>query len=228
MASFKFFKLETFSTQDGPGIRLVIFLCKCNYKCFYCHNLECNDKKLEKNINFKEIIKLYNDNKPYYKKGGITLSGGEPLLQFEECLSFSKICKKNNINLIIESNGLEDSSKYIKLSKQGVSFIINIKHFEIKKNKNYSKLIGVFETNKINYWLTLVVIKKVTCTQANIKELKNLLLKAKHCKDFTLLPLHTLAKEKYEFYNVDFKKIEKNIPSKKELEKISKELKIIS
>jgi pyruvate formate lyase activating enzyme len=100
------FKIETFGAVDGPGIRLVIFLQGCPYRCIYCHNPESwkvdNKNKL---ISADEIINKFENNKEFYKNGGITISGGEPLIHKAFCLELAKKCYAKKIHLAFDTSG---------------------------------------------------------------------------------------------------------------------------
>jgi pyruvate formate lyase activating enzyme len=128
MNTIEYFKIESFSTVDGFGNRMVVFLNHCPYRCVYCHNPECWFKS-KKKINVKKIIVEFEKTKEFYKNGGITLSGGEPLIQYDFCKELAKECKKRNINLCIDTSGyFFDKKKISKLLENDVFFLIDIKH----------------------------------------------------------------------------------------------------
>ena len=100
--------IESCGTVDGPGIRTVIFFNKCLLRCKYCHNPECfNMQGL--NYTCDDLIEKIKRYKPYYgETGGVTLSGGEPLLQAEFVISFIKKLKKENIHIALDTAGITD------------------------------------------------------------------------------------------------------------------------
>ena len=91
--------IETMGSADGPGVRLVLFLSGCKLRCLYCHNPETwNLSDSRREITKEEVLNLYNKYKIYYGgKGGVTFSGGEPLLQSEFLLETITMLKQNNI-----------------------------------------------------------------------------------------------------------------------------------
>ena len=78
--------IESFGTVDGPGIRMVIFLSGCPMRCLYCHNPDTWDPKGGTPMTAEDILNQYEQARPFYKKGGITVSGGEPLMQIDRAL----------------------------------------------------------------------------------------------------------------------------------------------
>ena len=97
---------ETFGLVDGPGIRTVVFLNQCMLRCKFCHNPEMWQKR-ELNYTSEEILKKVLRSKPYFKNnGGVTFSGGEPLLQYDFLVETCKMLKKENIHIAIDTAGI--------------------------------------------------------------------------------------------------------------------------
>ena len=98
---------ETFGLVDGPGIRTVVFLNGCNLRCKYCHNPEMLRKQLD-NYSSDEVVQKCIRNKPYYKRnnGGVTFSGGEPLLQYDFLVETCKKLKQEDIHIAIDTAGI--------------------------------------------------------------------------------------------------------------------------
>ena len=114
--------IETFGLVDGPGIRTVVFLNGCKLRCKYCHNPE-SWTMTKPDITPEELAKKIIRNKPYYKRnnGGVTFSGGEPLLQSKFIIEVAKILKKENIHIALDTAGVgngdyEEILKYITLN----------------------------------------------------------------------------------------------------------------
>mgnify|MGYP003308617638 CR=1 FL=1 len=97
--------LESFGTVDGPGIRFVVFLQGCPMRCQYCHNPDTWTINAGQTMTVDDAVKEVLKYKPYISNGGVTLSGGEPLLQPEFLLECLRLCKKKNIHLINITNG---------------------------------------------------------------------------------------------------------------------------
>ena len=97
--------VESFGTHDGPGIRMVIFLQGCKLKCLYCHNPDTIETSGGIEYHTEELVEMALKMKPYFgKKGGVTVSGGEPLLQSKELVPFFKRLKEEGIHTNIDTN----------------------------------------------------------------------------------------------------------------------------
>lgn len=199
--------IETFGLVDGPGIRTVIFLNKCNLRCKFCHNPETWVMKNE-NYTSEEIIDRVLRNKPYYKNnGGVTFSGGEPLLQYEFLLETCKKLKQENIHIAIDTAGIGNGD-YQELLQTIDLVLLDIKHItkegyiDITQTDNIDKFNDFVEQlNKTNVevWIRQVIIPDVN---DNIEYMNSLATYIKtNIKNVTkieFLPFHTLGNEKYE------------------------------
>ena len=200
-------KVESFSTIDGPGIRTVIFFNGCNLRCKYCHNPETWIKK-EDNFSKKELLNKILRNKPYFQNnGGITFSGGEPLLQYDFLINICKDLKKENIHIAIDTAGI---------GKGNYKELLDIVDLIILDIKSITKegFIDITQTNNINIaedfikdlnnskkdvWIRQVVIPGINDTKEYMINLANYIkTNLKNVKKIELLPFHTMAFEKYE------------------------------
>lgn len=203
--------IETFGLVDGPGIRTVVFLNGCRLRCKYCHNPEMWNL-LDYNYSPEDLANLIIRNKPYFKNGGgVTFSGGEPLLQSDFIIEVCKILKKENIHTALDTAGVgngnyEEILKYIDL------IILDIKHTD---NEVYMNITGknideslkfIDAANKLNkdFWIRQVVIPNITNTDEYMKSLKNFLKNINNIKKIEFLPYHKLGKEKYDALNLPY------------------------
>jgi pyruvate formate lyase activating enzyme len=134
--------IETFGTHEGPGIRFVIFTQGCNYKCLYCHNpdsqsltrqVKSQKSKVESHGNYSidELINMIEKNLPYFgEKGGVTVSGGEPLLQAKEVGELFTKLKEMNINTALDTNGSILNNDVKELLKYADLVLLDIKHID--------------------------------------------------------------------------------------------------
>ena len=90
---------ESFGTVDGPGIRFVLFMQGCPMRCLYCHNPDTWQIGAGKEITAEEIIQNWKKNQSFYRNGGITVTGGEPLLQIDFLIELFRLAKKEGIHL---------------------------------------------------------------------------------------------------------------------------------
>ena len=102
--------IESFGTVDGPGIRMVIFLSGCPMRCLYCHNPDTWDPKGGSPMTAEEILDQYEQARPFYKKGGITVSGGEPLMQIGFVTELFEKAKKSGIHTCLDTSGITFNS----------------------------------------------------------------------------------------------------------------------
>ena len=132
--------IETFGLVDGPGIRTVIFLNGCKLRCLYCHNPEMW-KMGSLNYTADELVAKIIRNKPYFKRnhGGVTFSGGEPLLQIDFLIDICKKLKSENIHIAIDTAGV-GIGKYEELLSLIDLVILDIKH---PNKEEYKKLTGL-------------------------------------------------------------------------------------
>ena len=119
--------IETFGLVDGPGIRTVVFLNGCKLRCIFCHNPEML-KMQQNNYTSEELVKKILRNKPYFKRnnGGVTFSGGEPLLQYDFLVETCKLLKKENIHIALDTAGV-GNGKYDEILD-----IVDLVIFDIK------------------------------------------------------------------------------------------------
>ncbi len=203
--------IESFGLVDGPGIRTVIFLNGCNLRCKYCHNPEMWHKT-DNIITPEQLVKKVKRFKPYYKDtGGVTFSGGEPLLQQEFIIETSKLLKKENINIAIDTSGV-GLGNYKNLLDLIDLVILDIKHTD---KLEYKKLTGqdiekvenfITELNRSNkkVWIRQVIIPGLTDTFEYITSLVKYISKINNIERVDFLPYHQLGKEKYIKLNIDY------------------------
>lgn len=202
--------IETFGLVDGPGIRTVIFLNGCTLRCKYCHNPEMWTLK-EKNYDTDTLVKKILRNKPYFKRnnGGVTFSGGEPLLQIDFLLDICKKLKEENIHIALDTAGV-GIGKYDEILKLVDLVLLDIKHIT---KEGYKDLTGkeieesekfIEELNKsgVPVWIRQVIVPGIMDNEEYIDGLVEYLKKIKNIEKIEFLPFHHLGFEKYEKLNV--------------------------
>jgi len=201
--------IESFGTHDGPGIRLVIFLQGCKLKCLYCHNPDTIETSGGMEYTIEQLVEIALKMKPYFgKKGGVTVSGGEPLLQAKELIPFFKRLKEEGIHTNIDTNGriLNSYAKQL-LDDYTDLVMLDIKHMT---EEGYVALTGKSckettfnfaayrEASGKPMWLRYVLIPEIT----NKPQLLHAL--GKYFKNYTtiekieLQPYHKLGIHKWE------------------------------
>ena len=208
--------IESFGTVDGPGIRLVVFMQGCPLRCLYCHNPDTWEVNKNKEITVNEIVQLYIRNKPFLKNGGITVTGGEPLLQIDFIIELFKECKKNNIHTALDTSGItftkenkkfDELIKYVDLVLLDIKHVDNNKHIELtsKPNINILQFLDYLNSHNIKIWIRHVLLKDYTDNDIYLKKLGQLLAKYSNISNVDVLPFHQLANKKYEQLNIDYK-----------------------
>ena len=203
--------IETLGLVDGPGIRTVVFLNGCKLRCLYCHNPEMWKIK-DYNMTVDELVNKILRYKPYYKdNGGVTFSGGEPLLQSDYLLEVCKRLKKEKINIALDTAGV---GNYNEKLLDYIDLII----FDIKavKSDDYNyitgykideslKFLNKCQEKNIKMWIRQVIVPKINDNEKNILELKKFISKLKNVEKVELLPYHTMAIDKYKKLGIEYK-----------------------
>ena len=204
--------IESFSTKDGPGIRTVIFLNNCKLRCLFCHNPETWTMK-DYNISVEEAYEKIMNFKNYFgKNGGVTFSGGEPLLQSKYIIELSKLLKNDGIHIALDTAGV-GNGEYDKILKYVDLVILDIKDY---REDGYIKMTGhsmddfnVFlkvlnNTNK-EVWLRQVIVPGINDSEEYILGLKEFIKKIKNVSNIELLPYHTMAIDKYKKLGIKYR-----------------------
>lgn len=198
---------ESLGTYDGPGIRLVVFLQGCNFRCLYCANpdtIKCDGGTL---TDPEEIVRRAVSEKPFFgKKGGITFSGGEPTMQARELIPLFRRLKEAGINICVDTNGsiLNDSVK--ELFSLTDTVLLDIKEFNPdrhekltgRENSQTLRTAEWLEEQKIPIWLRYVLVPGYSDFENDITALGEHFKEYKMIQRIEILPYHTLGAHKYE------------------------------
>ncbi len=204
-------EIETMGLVDGPGIRFVVFLNGCRLRCKYCHNPETWQKK-EGNTTPTELVKKILRYKPYFKDtGGVTFSGGEPLLQKDFIIETAKLLKKENINIALDTAGI-GTGNYEEILKYIDIVLLDIKNTTKKGFKelttgnieDQTKFIEALNKSNTKVWIRQVIIPNITDTDKYLASLHEYIKKINNIENITFLPYHSMAKEKYKKLNIDY------------------------
>lgn len=207
--------LESFGTVDGPGIRFVIFMQGCTLRCKYCHNRDTWDINCGSLISVDELINKIERYKNYIlpSGGGVTVTGGEPLLQPQFLISLFKELKKRGIPTTIDTSGMVDITDAIKeLLSLTDLVLLDIKHINPEKCK---ELVGFSNEKELNFarylsdnnipvWIRQVIIPGITDNEEDLLELKSFINSLKTVKNIELLPYHELGKSKWENLGINY------------------------
>lgn len=204
--------VETFSTLDGPGIRYVVFLNGCTLRCKFCHNPETwHIKEFNESVEnlHKKILKYV----PYFNSnGGVTLSGGEPLLQSNKLIELCKLLKEDNIHIALDTAGIGEYKEilnYIDLVIFDIKDITEKRYKELTTgdiNKSLEFIKYITEINK-PVLIRQVIVPTLHDNIEFITNLSNYIktnFKKENIVGIEFLPFHQRAKEKYHKLNIEY------------------------
>ena len=205
--------IQTLGTVDGPGVRFVVFLQGCPLRCGYCHNPETQELSGGTKYSSDDIVNKALRYREYFgEDGGITLSGGEPLLQANFCAEIFTKCHENGINTCLDTSGCvinDDIKKLIDLTDY---VLLDIK---FTNNQNYEKYVGcslskplefleMLDSKSKNVRLRQVIVPSLNDSEENIKKLSEIANKYSCVKAVELLPFKKICKSKYDSLNREF------------------------
>lgn len=226
----KIHSVETFGTVDGPGIRFVIFMQGCTLKCKYCHNRDTWDLHTGTPTTVSELIKEILNYKSYMDNsgGGVTVSGGEPLLQAEFVTELFKELKELGIHTALDTAGSIPISNQIKeLLKYTDLVLLDIKHIDNQKaieltgfsNKNNLDFAKYLSNLKIPVWIRQVLVPGYTDNKFDLQNLKKFIDSLENVQKVELLPYHNLGKFKWEEIGDTYELDNVNPPSLEDINK---------
>lgn len=204
--------IETMGSADGPGVRLVVFMAGCKLRCLYCHNPETWTDKDSRKISPEEVVEKFKKYSNYYgETGGVTFSGGEPLLQSKFILETIKLLKAENVHVAIDTAGVADG--YDEILDLVDLVILDIK--AVKKDE-YKFITGreideferflsdCIKKNK-KLWLRQVIVPNINDDEEHVKLLKEFAKDIPNVERIELLPYHSMGKMKYEELGIEYR-----------------------
>jgi pyruvate formate lyase activating enzyme len=222
--------IESFGTHDGPGIRLVVFLQGCKLKCLYCHNPDTIETGGGTLYTIEELVEIALKMKPYFgRKGGVTVSGGEPLLQAKELIPFFKRLKEEGIHTNIDTNGRILNTYTIELLDNYTDLVmLDIKHMT---EEGYFELTGqrcketTFnfakhrEQSGKHMWLRYVLIPEITSQPELLHAMGVYFKEYTTIEKIEIQPYHKLGIHKWEALGWDYqlKDARENTPDELEV-----------
>ena len=203
---------ESFGTVDGPGIRYVLFMQGCPMRCLYCHNPDTWEMGGGTEVTVDEIMEEYWSNRHFYKDGGITVTGGEPLLQIDFLTELFRAAKAKGIHTCIDTSGItytekdtEYRGKLDALMDHTDLVMLDIKHIDPEHHKRLTahsneRVIGFakyLEEKKIPVWIRHVVVEGHTDGEEHLFALGKFIGGLKNLRALDVLPYHTMGESKY-------------------------------
>lgn len=211
--------IESFGTVDGPGVRLVVFLQGCPMRCQYCHNPDTWKMAGGTEMTVEEILRQYESSRNFYRGGGITATGGEPMMQLEFVTELFEAAREKDIHTCLDTSGVtfrRDSkellSKFERLLKSTNLVMLDIKHIDDEKHK---PLTGQSNSNILDFaryldelevpvWIRHVVVPGLTDHEEDLYRLGRFIGELKNVKALDVLPYHDMGKVKYESLGMEY------------------------
>ena len=210
----KIHSLESFGTVDGPGLRFVIFFQGCPLRCLYCHNPDTWDTKRPAAIELtpEELLTEVLKYKNFIAKGGVTATGGEPLLQAEFLNDFFRLCKQEKLHTAIDTSGavfnekVKETLQYTDLVLLDIKSIHPLTHQKLTgvKQDNTLRFLDYLEEKNIDTWIRHVIVPGYTDRESEWEELAAFLKRYQVIRKVELLPYHTMGVNKYEQLGLDY------------------------
>ena len=205
--------LESFGTHDGPGLRLVVFMPGCNYRCLYCHNPDMFDLTSGKSMTVKNIVDTAVKMVPYFgTKGGVTISGGEPTLQSPELIKLFKALHTKGIHTTLDTNGGINSETVRELYDHTDLVLLDVKHINPNRHRDLTgqtnlaalELAAYREKTGKAMWLRYVLVPGLTDDPEDVRAWAKHFQKYKTIERVEILPYHTLGVYKYEKLGLEY------------------------
>lgn len=207
--------IETMGLVDGPGIRTIFFLQGCPLRCLFCHNPDSQNPQKGKEVSINYLVEKAKRMKPYFKNnGGVTISGGEPLIHGNELIKLIDALQKEDIHVCLDTSGIGNSKYYDEIIKKVDLILLDIKHYDIlgfKKmvglsNEKLLKFMDYVKKSSTPIWIRHVMVPGFTDSKEDMEKLVEFIHPiSENIKKIEILPYHTLGVEKYEKLHRDYK-----------------------
>lgn len=235
------FDIKRFAIHDGPGIRTSLFFKGCPLSCWWCHNPESRKMGVEQ-LDFKfkgknhigwettseQLLIEAEKDRPFYEQsgGGITFTGGEPLMQADFLKETAKLFKQHNLHLCLDTTGFASEKVFQEVSQYIDLFLFDLKHLDDEMHKEFTgvsnkvilKNLEYLIENKKEVHIRFPLIPSINDQTEHLEDLAEYLNSLKHIKNISILPYHKIAQGKYEQLNFENKMSGIKEPSETEVE----------
>lgn len=211
--------IETCGTVDGPGLRYVIFLQGCPMRCQYCHNPDTWEPGKGEEMTVDEALSKFYSNLAFYKNGGVTVTGGEPMMQMDFLIELFTKLHEDGVHTCIDSSGImfqpknkDVMAKIDKLMKLTDLVMLDIKHIDDEKHKELTShsnerilaFARYLDEKKIPIWIRHVIVPGITLYKDYLERLGEFMATLSNVKALDVLPYHSMGKVKYENLNMEY------------------------
>ncbi len=211
--------IESFGTVDGPGVRLVVFLQGCPMRCLYCHNPDTWNPSGGTEMTIDEILAQYEKNRAFYSKGGITVTGGEPLMQMEFVTELFTAARSHGIHTCLDTSGItfrsdrpEILERFDRLIAVTNLVMLDIKHIDPEGHRALTSqplepilsFARYLDQHDVPLWIRHVVVPGITDDPDELYRLGRFLSTLHSLKALDVLPYHDMGKVKYQNLGIDY------------------------
>ncbi len=213
--------LESFGTVDGPGTRYVVFVQGCPMRCAYCHNPDTWEMNGGTEMEPSEIMEQYHRNESFYMNGGgITVTGGEPLMQIDFLTELFTLARNDGVHTCLDTSGIAFNpdnpammEKFDKLMEVTNLVMLDIKHIDPEKHKelvqqpntNILKFAAYLDEKHVDMWIRHVIVPGWTDDDKYLFDLGYFIGHFKNLKALDALPYHTMGRTKYEKLGIPYR-----------------------
>ncbi len=239
----RIFDIQRFSTHDGPGIRTIVFLKGCALRCRWCCNPESQHYEIEtmtragkvetigRDVTVEEMLEEIKRDRPYYQRsgGGLTLSGGESLLQPDFAVALLEECHNIGINTAMESTGFASQEVIARFLPHLDYYLCDVKHMDSKKHKEFTTQpneqilanVRFIAEHAKNLTIRVPVIPTFNDTDAEIDAIAAFAASLPHVKELHLLPYHRLGQDKYTGLGRDYTMAHITPPTRERMQQLA-------
>lgn len=211
--------IESCGTVDGPGLRYVIFLQGCPMRCLYCHNPDTWEPNRGDQMTVDEVLKGFYSNTPFYRNGGVTVTGGEPMMQMDFLIELFTRLHQDGIHTCIDSSGImfrQDDKTFMEKLETLLDvtdlIMLDIKHIDPEQHKKLTShsnerilaFARYLDEKNIPVWIRHVVVPGITLYQEYLERLGSFIGTLGNVKALDVLPYHSMGKVKYENLKMDY------------------------
>ena len=211
--------IESFGTVDGPGVRYVVFFQGCPMRCLYCHNPDTWNMADGKEMDTDEVLDGFFRNRAFYKTGGITATGGEPLMQPDFLVELFSKAREKGVHTCLDTSGIlfspEDRAareKFDRLMEVTSLVMLDIKHMDRQAHKARTghepdavhAFVRYLEEKNIPLWIRHVVVPGITYDEEELRALGHYIRTLSNFEHLEVLPYHALGKVKYDSLGMDY------------------------
>ncbi len=211
------FNIKKFAVHDGPGIRTTVFFKGCPLNCVWCHNPESqgdHQAGLQNNLkSIRQIVEAVEMDRIFFDEsaGGVTISGGEPLVQWEFLLELLKNFRKLDIHSALDTTGFSETRIFNEVSEYVDMFLYDLKLIDEKEHLQYTGVSNKMILNNLDHlstigkkvWMRFPLIPGITDSDENIRGIGSFLRNKKNIERISVLPYHSLGSHKYGHHKYD-------------------------